>query len=84
MKYDQTKPIHDRNTSTQLQPEGNAALPPPRHVFTLGLDVDLHHIITAIQCDRGAIALAQKFSRARLVDWVKKQVAAGHQVHTRL
>ena len=38
--------------------------------------------VTAIQCDRGTIALAQKFSRARLLDWIQKQVAAGHEVHT--
>jgi transposase len=78
----QTKPIHDCNTSTQLQPEGNAALPPPRHLFTLGLDVDLNNVVTAIQCDRGTLAPAQKFSRAQLLAWVQKQIAAGHEVHT--
>jgi transposase len=81
-KQNQIKPIHDGNTSTQLQPEGNAALPPPRHVFKLGLDVDLRNVVTAIQCDHGAIALAQKFTRARLLDWIQKQIAAGHEVHT--
>lgn len=55
---------------------------PVRHVFTLGLDVDLNFVVTAIQCDRGAIALAQKFTRAQLIDWIQKQIAAGHQVHT--
>jgi transposase len=79
MKNDQTKPIHDGNNPTNLTPGGNA---PVRHVFTLGLDVDLVNVVTAIQCDRGAIALAQKFTRARLLDWVQKQVAAGHEVHT--
>jgi transposase len=39
-------------------------------------------VVTAIQCDRGTIALAQKFIRARLLDWVQKQTAAGHAVHT--
>jgi transposase len=82
MNNQQNKPIHDGNTSTQLQPEGNAALPPPRHVFTLGLDVDLNNLVTAMQCDRGTIPPAQKFSRARLLDWIQKQIAAGHQVHT--
>jgi hypothetical protein len=48
----------------------------------LGLDVDLNNIVTAIQCDRGGTALAQKFTRARLLDWIGKQVAAGHTVHT--
>lgn len=58
---------------------GNGAV---RHTFTLGLDVDLHYVVTAIQCDRGAIALAQKFSRAQLLVWVQKQITAGHTVHT--
>jgi transposase len=44
--------------------------------------VDLRWVVTAIQCDHGAIALAQKFTRAQLIVWVKKQVAAGHEVHT--
>lgn len=44
--------------------------------------MDLNNLVTAIQCDRGTIALAQKFSRARLIDWIQKQVAAGHAVHT--
>jgi transposase len=82
MNNHQNKPIHDSNTSTQLPPKGNAALPPPRHVFKLGLDVDLRNIVTAIQCDRGAITLPQKFTRAQLIAWTQKQVAAGHQVHT--
>ena len=29
-----------------------------------------------------AIAPAQKFTRARLIAWVQKQIAAGHTVHT--
>ena len=78
----QIKPIHDRNTSTATGGQSNPAVPGPRHVFKLGLDVDLKNIVTAIQCDRGAIALAQKFSRARLLEWIAKQVTAGHEVHT--
>jgi transposase len=53
-----------------------------RHVFKLGLDVDLRNIVAAIQCDHGPIPPARKFSRARLVAWVKEKVAAGHTVHT--
>src|SRR6185436_13524316 len=30
----------------------------------------------------GAIALAQKFTRAHLINWIQKQIAAGHAVHT--
>ena len=51
-------------------------------MFTLGLDVDLNNVVTAIQCDQGAIALAQKFTRAQLLAWIQKQIAAGHAVHT--
>src|SRR6185503_6358792 len=86
MKNNQTKPIHDRNTSTASAVQSNPALDhastPRRHVFTLGLDVDLHFVVTAIQCERGAIALAQKFTRPQLILWVQKQIAAGHAVHT--
>ena len=55
---------------------------PQLHVFKLGLDVDLNHIVTAIQCDHGPIASAQKFSRAQLLKWVREKIAAGHRVHT--
>jgi transposase len=85
MKNDQTKPIHDRNSSTTTTAQSNPALSAPptaRHVFKLGLDVDLHNVVTALQCDRGTIALPQKFTRARLLAWLQAQVAAGHEVHT--
>ena len=71
--------LHDKTNTTHSTPPDNA---PVRHVFKLGLDVDLHFVVTAIQCEGGAIALAQKFTRARLIAWIKKQVAAGHTVHT--
>jgi transposase len=48
----------------------------------LGLDVDLHFAVTAVQCDRGTVAVAQKWSREGLIAWVKQQTAAGHEVHT--
>jgi transposase len=54
----------------------------PRHVFKLGLDVDLHFVVTALQCDHGAIKPAQKLTREKLLAWVRAQVAAGHAVHT--
>ena len=53
-----------------------------RHTFILGLDVDLRFAVVAIQCDHGVIAPAQKFTRARLVAWVKEKITAGHTVHT--
>lgn len=71
--------LHDeQNTSNTTAPD-NA---PVRHTFKLGLDVDLNNVVTAIQCDRSTIALPQKFTRAQLVAWVQRQVAAGHEVHT--
>ena len=54
----------------------------PRHVFKLGLDVDLHFVVTATQCDHGAIKPAQKLTREKLLAWVREQTAAGHAVHT--
>src|SRR5258707_4228838 len=75
--------LHDTTNATPLPGQGNPAIAPtaPRHVFKLGLDVDLHFVVTATQCDHGAIKPAQKLTRARLVAWVREQVAAGHAVH---
>jgi transposase len=78
MKIIQPTP-HDQ---TNLNPTGPADKPGVRHTFTLGLDVDLRTVVVAIQCDQGGIPPAQKFTRARLVAWVKDKVAAGHTVHT--
>lgn len=77
-----------KNTQHTLHDEPNLNANPAtdksavHHTFKLGLDVDLNNIVTAIQCDHGEIKPAQKFSRARLVAWVREQVAAGHAVHT--
>jgi len=71
--------LHDKTHANNSATAGNA---PVGHSFKLGLDVDLNFVVTAIQCERGVIALAQKFTRARLIEWVRKQVAAGHTVHT--
>jgi transposase len=51
-------------------------------VLKLGLDVDLRNIVVAAQCSNGAIDYAQKFSRVRLVAWIKEKVTAGYEVHT--
>ena len=75
-----TKPtLHDLNISTQNPSQSNATLRP---LLKLGLDVDLKNLVVAIQSGNGVIALAQKFSRSRLIQWIKDQVAAGHTVHT--
>jgi len=76
------------HSAPQTSPQLNSPVatpssaPGPRHVFKLGLDVDLHFVVTALQCDHGPIKPAQKFTRARLLAWVQEQVAAGHTVHT--
>ncbi len=76
---------HDPTTTTATPTADKPPVAPPapaRPRFALGLDVDLHYCVTAIQCDHGAIKPAQKLTRAELVKWVREQVAAGHAVHT--
>jgi transposase len=70
------------HTETDINPSAAADKPVVRHVFTLGLDVDLRYVVTAIQCDQGVIPPARKLTRGQLVTWVKAQVAAGHVVRT--
>lgn len=67
---------------THLKPSPAPDKSAVRHTFTLGLDVDLRTVVTALQCDGGVIPPAQKFTRARLVAWVNEKVAAGHTVRT--
>jgi transposase len=74
---------HDVPTSTPAPAAGKPAVAPSaRHRFTLGLDVDLHCVVTAIQCDHGTLKPAHKWTRPQLLAWVQGQVAAGHAVHT--
>ena len=70
------------HTGTDIKPSPVADKSVVRHVFTLGLDVDLRFVVTAIQCDQGVIPPARKLTRGQLVTWVKMQVAAGHTVRT--
>jgi transposase len=79
MKKQINPTLHGNSNPSNRAASGNAAV---RHVFKLGLDVDLHFVVAAIQCGQGTIALAQKFTRRQLLDWVQKQIAAGHAVHT--
>ncbi len=72
---------HDLPTTTATCAADKPA-PGVRHVFKLGLDVDLHYCVTAIQCDHGTLKPAQKLTRPQLVKWVREQTAAGHAVHT--
>ena len=50
--------------------------------WKLGLDVDLRNIAVAMQCGRGTIGPARKFSREQLLEWVKQKVTQGQAVHT--
>jgi transposase len=71
--------LHDGNNLTKTADAGNA---PEHQCFKLGLDVDLRLVVVAIQCNGGSIALAQKFTRGRLIQWIQQKVAGGHEVHT--
>src|SRR5690349_20642223 len=71
--------LHDATNHNPTAPADKSAV---RHTFTLGLDIDLRTVVVASQCDQGVIPPAQKFTRARLVAWVKAKVAAGHSVRT--
>ncbi len=70
---------HDSVTATATPAAGK---PGERLRYVLGLDVDLHFAVTAIQCGHGAIKPAQKLTRPQLLKWVREQIAAGHEVHT--
>ena len=77
----QLSPHHPPTTTATPVPDKPAPAR-ARHVFKLGLDVDLNYCVTAIQCDHGALKPAQKLTRPQLLKWVREQVAAGHAVHT--
>jgi transposase len=70
------------HTTGDLNPSAPTDKSAVHQTFKLGLDVDLRHVVTAIQCDRGVIPPAQKFNRAQLMAWVRAKVNAGHTVHT--
>lgn len=67
------------NSSTQNPPQGN---PQPQAVLKLGLDVDLQAITLTVQHDHQHPQPAQSFPVARLVQWVREKVQAGHTVWT--
>ena len=64
-----------------INPSGGSN-PGIQHVFQLGMDVDLRNLVVAVQCDGGEIARAQPWTRTRLLEWVRRQVSAGHAVHS--
>jgi hypothetical protein len=52
-----------------------------RRVWKLGLDVDLRQMVVGMQCERGGIGPARKFSREQLIEWVKQKRAQVDVVH---
>lgn len=66
----QLKPIHDMNIPPQVTTPRNPAV---ALVLKLGLDIDLHTVVTAIQCGYDAIAPRPKVHP-------RVQVAVGHTV----
>jgi transposase len=70
------------HTATDINPSPVPDKSVVRQVFTLGLDVDLRFVVTAIQCDQGVILPARKYTRTQLVAWVQEKVQAGHTVRT--
>src|SRR5882762_122231 len=51
-------------------------------VWKLGLDIELRAVAVAMQCGRGVIGPAAKWSREQLLRWVKEKRARGEAVHT--
>src|SRR6266481_3289056 len=78
MKNKINSTLHDRSNLIKANAGGNDAM---GQVLKLGLDVDLHSMAVAIQCERCAIGPAQKFSREQLLGWVKRQIASGYRVY---
>ncbi len=78
MKNKINSTLHDKNNLIEPSAGGNRAM---GQVLKLGLDVDLRNIAVAIQCERGTIGPARKFSREQLIGWVKQKSALGHLVH---
>ena len=65
------------NNTSQLASQGNSHC-----VLKLGLDVDLKQITATVQHDHQHPKPATSFTVARLIQWVRQKVAAGHTVHT--
>ena len=74
-----TTTLHDGQECNNCSVDGNAAV---SQQWKLGLDVDLRNIAVAIQCGRGLIGPARKFTREQLIEWVKQKVAQGQAVYT--
>jgi len=78
MKNKINSTLYDRSNLTKASSDGNEAR---GRLLKLGLDVDLHNIAVAIQCERGAIGPAWKFCREQLIAWVKQKRALGYKIY---
>ena len=78
MKNKINSTLHDKSNLIKASSDGNEAR---GQLLKLGLDVDLRNIAVAIQCERGAIGPARKFTREQLIAWVKQKSALGYRVH---
>ena len=78
MKNKINSTLHDKSNLIKASSDGNEAM---GQLLKLGLDVDLRNIAVAIQCERGAIGPARKFTREQLIAWVKQKSALGYRVH---
>jgi hypothetical protein len=73
-----TTTLHDERELNNSEASSKEA---KGQVWKLGLDVDLRRIVVAMQCERGTIGPAGKFSRPQLIGWVKQKKAQGDVVH---
>jgi transposase len=78
MKTKSTQPFMTRASLSKASSDGNDTR---GQQLKLGLDVELRNIAVAIQCERGAIGPARKFSREQLSAWVKQKIASGYRVY---
>ena len=77
MKNDTTT-LHDKREISNSEADSQEA---KGQVWKLGLDVDLRQAVVGMQCERGGIGPARKFSREQLIEWVKQKRAQGDVVH---
>ena len=66
----------------ELSASGNQLNSGLKHVFKLGLDVDIKQIVVGLRCDQLPIKPAQSFTKEKFLAWVKEKVAQGHTVWT--
>ncbi len=78
MKNKTTTTLHGGEKFNNSSAPGNGAV---RRVWKLGLDVDLRFMVVAIQCGRGTIGPARKYTREQLLEWVKQKVGVGDVVY---